>query len=249
MSDPVSPRGAHPDRPGPGKGRGALVSVHDVMPETLDRVAGLLELLGRRGIAPATLLVVPGRDWDARGLARLRAWARAGHELAAHGWSHRAPRLRSARARAHARVISRHAGEHLDRGSREIRALIQRSHGFFAANGLPRPALYVPPAWALGALRPADRVGLPVRRIETLAGLLELDTGRLRPLPLVGFEADTAARAATLRAANGAQRALARATGRPLRVAIHPHDRRLRLSADLDRLLAEPLRPLAYAEA
>ena len=63
----------------------ALVSVHDVMPDTLPAVQGCLALLAQFGISRAALLVVPGAGWDDAGVAVLRELADAGHELVANG--------------------------------------------------------------------------------------------------------------------------------------------------------------------
>lgn len=45
----------------------ALVSVHDVMPETLERVQRILDLCAAINPVPLTLLVVPGLGWDCSG--------------------------------------------------------------------------------------------------------------------------------------------------------------------------------------
>ena len=214
-----------------------LLSVHDVMPETLAPVADILARLRCLGLPPATLLIVPGCRWDADELAQLRRWQKQGHELAAHGWHHRARAIRGLRHRLHAALLSRDAAEHLALSSDEIAALMRRAHDWFGRNDLAAPALYVPPAWALGALPRARLRELPYARIETTAGVIDAASGRLEALPLVGFEADTPARAAALGAWNRSQMLLARGSGRPLRVGIHPQDFRLRLAGSLEELL------------
>lgn len=215
----------------------ALVSIHDVMPETLDRVRSLLAELAARNLVPTTLLVVPGRDWDHAGIDQLRAWEAEGHVLAGHGWTHRAVTTgRTLRHRLHAAVLSRDCGEHLSRPRGELVALMVRNHRWFAEHGLRPPRLYVPPAWALGALRPADLADTPFALVESLGGVRVTATGRLLRSPVVGFEADTGARAATLRALNAAARARAGRAGL-VRVSLHPHDLELRLADDLRRWL------------
>ncbi len=223
----------------------ALVSIHDVTPSTLDRVDALLARCSEHGVDRVTLLVVPGHDWCATALERLRAWQRAGHELAAHGWSHRARARRTLYHRLHAALISRHCAEHLSRPAGEVVDLMRTSHDWFAEHGLAPPSLYVPPAWALGPVRPRDLAELPYDHVETLAGLRH--AGGLHWLPLVGYEADTALRAATLRASN----ALARVTTRrqrPLRIGLHPDDAGLRLARDMDADLAGIRRALHYRD-
>lgn len=223
----------------------ALVSVHDVMPTTLSEVGSILDLLDAEGIAPVTLLVVPGADWDAAGLAQLRAWRARGHELAGHGWVHRVERIEGWRHRLHARLISRNVAEHLALDAREIRALIARCHAWFVTHELGEPALYCPPAWALGAIQRSDLAALPFTQYELFGGVLSGRDGRLRPLPLTGYEADTLTRAPLLRLWNLINRRRARRVGW-LRIGIHPYDLSLRLAADLRRDLRTARHCVSY---
>lgn len=55
------PASAMPGRTHGETDAGALVSIHDLMPETLEPVDELLALLARYRVAPVTLLVVPAR--------------------------------------------------------------------------------------------------------------------------------------------------------------------------------------------
>ncbi|MFP4352808.1 MAG: polysaccharide deacetylase family protein [Puniceicoccaceae bacterium] len=220
----------------------ALVSLHDVMPETMDRVGSILQWLGGLGVPPVTLLVVPGKPWTPGQIESLRRLAGRGHTLAAHGWRHRTT-PRGLRHRLHAAFLSRNVAEHLALDSAGILALLQRSHAWFADNRLPPPTLYVPPAWALGAVRPDDLARAPFRMIETTFGLIRpRDPGRaarpnrkppLERLPLTGYEADTAVRAAFLRWWNQGQVRKAARRGKPLRLSIHPDDPTLRLADQL----------------
>lgn len=219
----------------------ALVSIHDVMPATLPRVETLLARLADHGIDRVTLLVVPGLDWNASQLARLHDWQARGHELAGHGWRHEARTIRGWRHRLHSCLISRHAAEHLALDEAGIAALIRRCHGWFAGHGLASPRLYVPPAWAMGAVRRERLVTLPFRYYETLGGILDTRAGVFHRLPLLGFEADTPARVRGLRLWNRLNRGWSRWHG-PLRCAIHPRDPELLLGRNLDEHLAR-LRP------
>ena len=224
----------------------ALVSLHDVMPETMDRVESILQWLGELGIPPVTLLVVPGKPWSSGRIESLRRLAGKGHVLAAHGWCHRTT-PRGLRHRLHAAFLSRNVAEHLALDSAGILALLHRSHAWFAANRLPPPRLYVPPAWALGPIHPGDLARAPFRVIETTFGLIrptEPDRAapsgrkpRFERLPLTGYEADTAVRAAFLRRWNQSQVRKAARHGKPLRLSIHPDDPRLRLANQLERHL------------
>lgn len=223
------------------------LSIHDVMPESLPRVTQILDLLHRLNLSPCTLLVVPGKPWQPGQIRQLRHWADQGHPLAAHGWHHKAPHIRSFYHKCHAAVLSRDVAEHLSLSpAGRIRLMIQ-SHAWFRSVDLPAPTLYVPPAWALGRL-PAHRIpALPFPTVESLSGLRFPATNQIRRLPLTGYEADTPARAAALRLFNHAQLRLAHTTRRPLRISIHPNDLHLRLARQLQRHLRLPsLLPLAY---
>ena len=215
-----------------------LVSIHDVMPETLDAVDDILRRIADAGTpGTVTLLVVPGRDWSEEGIATLRRWADAGHELAGHGWMHEVERIRGVRHRLHSLFISRNIAEHLALDEQGIRTLIHDCHAWFGRMGLPAPTMYVPPAWAMGRVDRDALRELPFRYYETLSGLYDAETGIMTRIPLVGFEADTPLRAGLLRIFNAANRWLANRRGR-LRLAIHPQDFGLRLADDLERMTA-----------
>lgn len=224
----------------------ALLSIHDVMPDTLPRVAEILALLRIHKITTCTLLVVPGKGWQPDQLRQLRQWADEGWSLAAHGWHHRARHIRGLYHRLHAAVLSRDVAEHLALSPAQRIDLITESHAWFRCVDLPAPSLYVPPAWALGRL-PADRLpNLPFRCLESLSGLHFPASGLQHRLPLTGYEADTPARAAFLRFFNATQFKLARLTRRSLRISIHPHDLHLHLATQLRHHLARPIQPRPY---
>ena len=213
-----------------------LVSIHDLMPETMGRVESILDWLEKSSIPPATLLIVPGRPWPPRGIDRLRQLAEAGHELAAHGWMHKT-KPRCVWHRIHAALISRNAAEHLDLDSAGIVSLMKQSHRWFSEQRLPEPSLYVPPAWALGKVNPWHLNELPYRQIETTSGLLQRDLKggyKMQRLPLAGYEADTALRSGFLRKWNSWQAKSAERTNRPLRISLHPDDLNLRLRDQLE---------------
>jgi len=226
----VSSRSALGDR--------AVVSIHDVMPGSMDRVAEMLALLDGHGVGGVDLLVVPGLDWRPDQIARLQAWAKAGHRLAGHGWTHKAPRINGPWHRLHSLLISRDVAEHLALDADGIADLVTRCHAWFSAHDLPSPELYVPPAWALGAIPRARLRALPFRRYEVFSGLIDADSGRWRLVPMVGFEADTLVRVGPVRVWNAMNLGHAAFWKTPLRVAIHPHDLSYRLAGDLRRLIA-----------
>jgi predicted deacetylase len=226
----------------------AILSVHDLMPNRVRGVRRILELLRAAGAPPCTLLVVPGSGWEAEGIEWLKALEGRGHRLAAHGWSHQAPEPASLYHRLHGALISRDQGEHLSRPRRELLELMEASFCWFSEVGLRQPGLYVPPAWALGKLTRNDLVSLPFRQYEILGGLLDGRTGRLTPLPLVGFEADTWPRKVALKVFNSANLGVARLMGWPVRISIHPEDVDYLLGRDLDLLVRAPLEFMAEEE-
>ncbi len=218
--------------------RQLLVSIHDVMPATLEQTETILDELRRNSIDKVTLLVVPDTGWDAPGLAKLRSFVDAGAELAGHGWRHKVEAIRSLKHRLHSLALSRDVAEHLALDAPGIAALIRRCYEWFEVNGLPRPGLYVPPAWALGPIPREMLDELPFARYETFAGTYCCQSGRFFPSAMVGFEADTLLRSIVVRSWNALNLLLA-GQHRPVRLGIHPGDMELRLAGSLRRLLRQ----------
>lgn len=228
----------------------AIVSIHDLMPETMDSVEHIMRWLRRRGVPPVTLLVVPGKAWSPTQIRRLQTLTNLGYRLAAHGWSHYTQPKRLYH-RLHASLISRNVAEHLALDSDGILDLLIRSQDWFEEHDLPTPSFYVPPAWALGAISKRDLAASPYTRIETLKGYYILE-GKYssmpinkRPIhfthvPLTGFEADTPFRAKFLNYWNAKQIAKAEKTDIPLRISLHPDDLELRLRSQIQRLFEQP---------
>jgi len=219
-------------------GRGepqVLLSIHDLMPQTMAAVRETITLLERHRLAPATLLVVPGTGWDQAGIDELRALQRAGYRLAGHGWQHQVPRIRRPYHRLHSLLISRHVAEHLDLDADGIIGLIRRCHRWFADHGLEEPALYVPPAWAMGNVSTAQLIAeAPFAFYEDFNGVLDARTGRYHRIPMLGYEADRVLRVPIIRAWNALNRWRAARRGR-LRIGLHPYDLGLRLGSEIDR--------------
>jgi predicted deacetylase len=213
------------------------ISIHDVMPETLDRVEEQLALIDRHCPGPVVLLVVPGKPWDDESLLRLRGWVDEGHVLAGHGWSHEARCIRGLKHRLHSLFVSRDCAEHLALAPKEIVDLMTRNRRWFIDHDLPAPSLYVPPAWALGRVGRAELKHTGFERVETMSGYLHVETGRFERSALIGFEAASAWQVPVLKLSNAFNRLLARRL--PLRVALHPHDHRLPLAGELETTLAE----------
>jgi hypothetical protein len=226
----------------------ALVSVHDLMPETLPAVERTLERLTHHGIAPVTLLVVPGAGWDDTGIAALHRLADAGYRLAGHGWRHRVNRIRGPYHRLHSLLISRRVAEHLALDADGILALMHRCRDWFETQGLATPALYVPPAWAMGAIS-RERLAAdgPFPLYELLGGVFDARRARWQPTPMLGYEADRPARMPVIRVWNALNRRRAHGSGL-LRIGIHPFDIELRLRGDLDRDLVRFGNAIDYTE-
>jgi hypothetical protein len=193
-------------------------------------------------------LVVPSGNWEARQIQMISQWARDGHVLAAHGWSHESARPRSLYHQVHARLFSRRAAEHLSKSSTEVMSIVRRAELWFHDVGLRPPELYVPPAWALGSAPPQAFRTTGFRWVETLTGIYDIRARRMHHLPLVGFEADTRMRKWCLRTSNSLNWRLGATANRPVRVAVHPEDSRLLLADDLADALHLSGRSLAPAD-
>jgi hypothetical protein len=232
----------------------ALVSVHDLMPETMPAVRRTLARLEHHGLAPVTLLVVPGRSWTRSGIAELRQLQRDGYRLAGHGWRHHADRLGGFYHRLHSLFLSRRVAEHLALDSDAIIALLARCHAWFGDQGLDAPSLYVPPAWAIGrialeALCAEAPFALYERFDAVIATSIASATTQgpqVHRLPLTGYEADSALRMPVLRLWNRWNWRQAQRTGRPIRIGIHPTDIDLALARDLEQDLASAITPIDY---
>lgn len=226
----------------------SLVSIHDVMPHTLESVDELLQICKASRIDRVTLLVVPGLDWQEQQLDVLRSWQRRGYTLAGHGWFHRCRGVRTVYHWLHSRLLSRDVAEHLSLSSSEIVDLIQRCGAWFLERGFQQPKLYVPPAWAVGSLPTHAFTQLPFEAMETLTGVTVFNTGHHIRLPLVGFEADTAFRAFFLRRWNSWTIRSAAGSGKAVRISLHPFDHRLRLGDSVRELLGKNWQCLGYEQ-
>ncbi|MBK5939991.1 DUF2334 domain-containing protein [Halochromatium roseum] len=225
----------------------ALISVHDLMPETMPAVHQTLKQLEQHRLTPVTLLVVPGRHWNRSGIETLRSLERDGYRLAGHGWCHQAERIGGFYHRLHSLFLSRRVAEHLALDEAGIIALINRCYAWFGEQGLTPPTLYVPPAWAMGCISiPRLRESCPFSLYERFDAVIDSAAERAHPLPLTGYEADSALRAPVLRLWNRWNWRSAQRQGLPIRIGIHPGDLELRLADDLKRDLSRSIRPVDY---
>ena len=216
----------------------ALISIHDVMPETLPQVQRCLDRCREFDHFTIYLLVVPGKSWHDTQIDQLRQWVSEGCLLVGHGWSHHADSIQGLRHRLHSIMISRNVAEHLALDEYAILALMRRCRAWFVTHKLPAPEMYVPPAWALGQVRRSHLLSTGFRYVETLRGIIDLTERHLVSRPLIGYEADTQFRAAMVSLWNRANRLLPASAGLP-RLAIHPNDLDLKLSEDLIKDLAQ----------
>ncbi len=223
-----------------------LVSIHDVCPATLPDVQRVLDRLQHHHISPVTLLVIPGKTWQARELAQLRAWQADGAELAGHGWSHQCLPPKDWRHYLHSKCISRDVAEHYSCNRQQSIEMLRHCHHWFTQNGFAPPRLYVPPAWTLGHMPIRDLSASPFDLVEVLGSLVWTASGKKLRLPVVGFEADTAWRQGVLTLSNKVNAGVAAARHQPLRIAIHPRDFCLRLAHQLDTILAKPATSISY---
>lgn len=225
----------------------ALVSIHDVMPETLAKVTELLLMCRQSAVKRMTLLVVPGKEWAETDIAQLKAWADSGIQLAGHGWVHHCDRIQGLYHRLHSKLISRDVAEHLSLDEAGIQRLLDNCADWFSKHQLPVPELYVPPAWALGSISLNALRECPFQMVETLAGVIDVNQQRLLRLPLTGYEADTLFRAVSVSSFNRINWLWSKTSGRPIRVSIHPNDHRLKLKRSLQRDLDRPINAIGYA--
>lgn len=223
----------------------AIVSIHDVMPATLDRVRNIIDEMPATCLENLVLLIVPGLDWRASEVEQLREWQDDGMVLAGHGWRHEVSSIKGAYHRLHSLIISRNAAEHLSLTPDEIADLIERNFCWFVDHGLDSPELYVPPAWAMGSISRDRLAASPYRYFEVTSGLIDAQTGRVNRLPLVGFEADNIVREFMLRLSNLGNEVLANVLP-PLRISIHPYDLEYRIAGDLRNLLGKVESNLDY---
>lgn len=212
----------------------SIVSIHDVMPDTFNNVMGILETLKNCSVPDDKiyLLIVPGLAWRPSQLQTLKSLQSSGYQFSGHGWLHRIQRKTAIKHHLHAALISRNVAEHLSLRTDEISDLIERNYGWFIDNGFSAPQLYVPPAWAMGAIDLVALQRLPFRYYEYSSGILDSNNNRFESLALTGYEADRWWRVPFLQSWNRLNTHwLARR--RALRIAIHPNDFQFRMSREM----------------
>ena len=226
----------------------ALISVHDVMPETFSEVEYCLQQLNHIAPEKITLLVVPGKLWSEAQIHQLHVWQQQGFQLAAHGWEHRCKTPANLHHKLHSLLISRNVAEHLSCSEQELKQLLARSHDWFVDNDFQSPIIYVPPAWAMGRFSKSALIDSPFRIYENLHSVIDLKNNQQYTLPLLGFEADNVLRAVFLRGFNRINWWLAKYQKRPLRIGIHPFDFNYHIANQLSQFLHADIHAIAYDE-
>ncbi|MCB1669609.1 MAG: polysaccharide deacetylase family protein [Gammaproteobacteria bacterium] len=226
----------------------AVVSIHDVMPETLPHTTEILNRLLMAGVGPVTGLVIPGKRWSEHQLDWLRDLEHAGLVIAGHGWRHRVEKRVSLSHKLHGLFLSRMVAEHLSLCEAEIASLVRRCFDWFIEHGFQSPCVYVPPAWALGRIQRTTLDSLPFRLYENLSGVYRSGIGDFVSLPLTGYEADNWPRLPFLCAWNRYSEMCARLTARPLRISIHPRDFSLGLARQIESQLQRVDEFLGYPQ-
>jgi len=216
----------------------AIVSVHDVMPETLPEIKAILEKLKGLNVSPVTILVVPGKEWSARQIDWLREQQREGLVIAGHGWRHSVTERSTLYHKLHGLFLSRMVAEHLSLSEQAITELIERCYHWFIDQGFEAPPLYVPPAWAMGRIENETLDTLPFDLYETFNGIYRTGEKNFVSLPLTGYEADNALRTPILAGWNRFNEAQAKRLDQPLRITIHPQDLSLGLARQIDAQLS-----------
>ena len=216
----------------------AIVTIHDVMPHTLDGVCALTELIPPEQRSKIALLVVPGVQWETNQIERVRQLNESGFSLAGHGWQHCTPHIRGIYHRLHSLLISRKVAEHLSYSRKELFEVLQRNYEWFKKHRFPAPDFYVPPAWAMGKLSREDLTALPFRYYEDSQGIFDSNSNCYRRLPLTGFEADTALREYFLRFWNLFNIRIS-SSSNPVRISLHPYDLEYRLEPQLRQFISK----------
>ena len=204
-----------------------LVSIHDIAPASASATERWLADLDARGV-PATLLVIPG-PWRGSRLsqspdlvAALHDAASRGHELALHGWAHKAGPTGPPLRRAAAQLIARGAAEFAALDVVDATARLSAGLAELAALDI-EPVGFHPPGWLAspGAYQALRRVGL--RYSSSHLFVRDLITERRYTLPALSHRPGGSGEVFAARLMHKSAAAMAR-RGRSFRVALHPDD-------------------------
>ncbi|MEU1308181.1 polysaccharide deacetylase family protein [Streptomyces cinnamoneus] len=232
-----------------------VVSVHDVAPWSFAAGRRWLDDLDARGV-PATLLLVPG-PWRGPRLpqdAALVRWlhdARGrGHELALHGYAHRAVPGGPLPRRWVNAVVARGCAEFCALDERAAHERLTSGLAALASVGIV-PEGFTPPGWLASPGSMAALRGLGLEYTTSHLAVHDLRTGRRHRMPALSHRPGGLGEGAGARLMPAAARRWS-ARGRAFRIALHPADLdrpglRERALEAVDLALAAGARPCTYA--
>jgi predicted deacetylase len=200
------------------------VTLHDVEPATFERCALIREWLSDLGVERTTLLVIPAADLHPVGdrapelAAWLRGRARAGDEIAQHGFQHLQLHQAPVPRQLIARLQGDRAAEFVGLGPLDTRRVVDAGRRILKLAGLD-PRGFVAPAYAY---TPALRLTL-AERFTWWAGLWRVhsSSSRTRTSPALCLGTSGPVKRATSPAL---VRAGALVAGSTLRLDLHPAD-------------------------
>ncbi len=224
----------------------SIISIHDVMPHTLNNIKKIIKILEKNKCNPATLLVVPGRNWSENDINFLKIIQEDGYEIAGHGWYHETKNISTLYHKFHSAFISRNVAEHLSLSNKEIIILMDNCFKWFEKNQFQQPITYIPPAWALGKITNKDIFNSPYKIIETLSGIYFKE--KFTRMPLVGYETDNLFRVVSVSFLNFISEKISKYTNTPLRISIHPNDFSYPLKSKLEKILKSDRKFFGYRD-
>ena len=224
----------------------SIISIHDVMPHTLDNIKKIIKILEKIKCAPPTLLVVPGRNWSKNDINFLKTIQNDGYEIAGHGWYHETKNISTFYHKFHSAFISRNVAEHLSLTNKEIVMLMENCFKWFEKNHFQKPITYVPPAWALGNINKKDISNSSYKIIETLSGVYYEE--KFEKMLLVGYETDNLFRVITVSFLNFLSEKISTYSTIPLRISIHPNDFSYPLKSQLEKILQSERKFFSYRD-
>ena len=224
----------------------SIISIHDIMPHTLENIKKIILMLDKLKCSPPTLLVVPGKKWSRNEINFLKNLQKDGYEIAGHGWHHETKDIKTIYHKIHSTLISRNVAEHLSLNNNEIINLMKNCSNWFIENNFEKPITYIPPAWALGNISQKDISESSYNIIETLSGIY-ID-GKFKRMPLVGYETDNFFRVVCVTIINLFSENISFLMDKPLRISIHPFDLSYLLSKNLKRILQSERKFYSYKD-
>ena len=227
-----------------------LVSLHDVAPGSFAQSRRWLTEVERYGMR-ATLLVIPGAWRGAQMRARddFERWLHdseaAGHEIALHGWEHVAVDDPSAPGsffeRTRSAVRARGCAEFAGLGPVEARRRLELGRAVLHDAGF-QPRGFIPPGWLARESTNAVLADLGFEYTATQWSVIDLLHGARHSIPSTSQRPNSPVTGAAARV-NLRLTARWLATGRPLRMALHPDDLNDRLLITSTRaMLSEAIR-------